>query len=191
MAPSSPLPRHRLEGEALTEVAVLRLGHRRAHDRRLSTHVCLTARAFGADRVLFPEVGSSIRATIEDVEERFGGSFEVAEEASWRSLLNNHDGPIVHLTMYGTPHTEVVDRLSSDEDLIVVVGAAKVPADVYDLATYNVAVGNQPHSEVAALGVFLYDLLGPEELYAPRPGAEVVIEPSPEGKHLDHPDQGT
>ena len=35
------------------------------------------------------------------------------------------------------------------------MGAEKVPPWVFESADYNVAVGNQPHSEVAALAVAL------------------------------------
>ncbi|NIS35916.1 MAG: tRNA (cytidine(56)-2'-O)-methyltransferase, partial [Actinobacteria bacterium] len=43
----------------------------------------------------------------------------------------------------------------AEAPLLVVVGAAKVSFDVYEAADWNVAVTNQPHSEVAALAVFL------------------------------------
>ena len=33
---------------------------------------------------------------------------------------------------------------------MIVVGAEKVPREIYELADYNVAVGSQPHSEVSA-----------------------------------------
>ena len=38
---------------------------------------------------------------------------------------------------------------------MIVVGAEKVPREIYEIADYNVAVGNQPHSEVSALAVVL------------------------------------
>ncbi|MCK7488956.1 MAG: hypothetical protein MZU79_00960 [Anaerotruncus sp.] len=38
---------------------------------------------------------------------------------------------------------------------MIVVGAEKVPPEIYQLADWNVAVGNQPHSEVAALAITL------------------------------------
>ena len=50
--------------------------------------------------------------------------------------------------------------------LLVVVGAEKVPWDVYEQAEYNVGVTNQPHSEVASLAVFLDRLFEGEELVA-------------------------
>jgi tRNA (cytidine56-2'-O)-methyltransferase len=34
-----------------------------------------------------------------------------------------------------------------------------VPGDVYQMADFNVAVGNQPHSEIAALALFLDRLM--------------------------------
>ena len=33
-------------------ITVLRLDHRLGRDTRITTHVCLTARAFGADKVI-------------------------------------------------------------------------------------------------------------------------------------------
>ena len=46
--------RHRLSGECVTDtepprLSVLRLGHRRQRDKRITSHLGLTARAFGAD----------------------------------------------------------------------------------------------------------------------------------------------
>lgn len=173
----------------MTELTVLRLGHRPAHDRRISTHVCLTARAFGADRVVFPEVDDSLRSSVEDVVDRFGGDFQIEEKESWRPLVREFDGPCLHLTMYGARHTQVLEDVDVEDDVLVIVGAEKVPADVYDLATHNVAVGNQPHSEIAALSTVLYKLRGPEVLYEPREGARIRIEPSKEGKDVREVDQ--
>jgi len=45
------------------EVAVLRLGHRPGRDERMTTHVGLTARALGADRVVLAGEGASRRGT--------------------------------------------------------------------------------------------------------------------------------
>lgn len=172
-------------GLAMGEVTVLRLGHRVAHDRRISTHVCLTARAYGADRIVFPEAAEEVRSTLEDVRERFGGTFTVEQEPSWRPLIRDHDGPSLHLTMYGQRHDEALAEIDTDADLLVIVGAEKVPADVYELASHNVAVGNQPHSEVAALGTVLHEICGPEALYEDREGAQIRIRPSREGKQVD------
>lgn len=167
------------------EVTVLRMGHRPHRDKRLTTHVCLTARAFGARRVVFPEMDAAVKRTVGDVVDRFGGRFELAEEDSWRSLIDGFAGTSVHLTMYGQRHTDVTDRLQArQEDLLVVLGAEKMPREIYDMVDHNLAVGNQPHSEVAALAVLLYEVHGPEALVAQRPGAEIEIQPSARGKRV-------
>jgi tRNA (cytidine56-2'-O)-methyltransferase len=168
----------------MTAVTVLRLGHRPAHDRRISTHVCLTARAFGADRVVIPGADRDLQASVEDVVDRFGGDFALETREAWRPLIREFPGPSLHLTMYGQRHHEVLDELAEPEEVLCVVGAEKVPSEVYDLVTHNVAVGNQPHSEIAALATMLHGLQGPEALYADRPGAEIAIEPSKRGKDV-------
>ncbi|MHC1589292.1 MAG: RNA methyltransferase, partial [Methermicoccaceae archaeon] len=53
----------------------------------------------------------------------------------------------------------------------------KVPREVYELSDYNVAVGNQPHSEVAALAVML-DRLLPHATERTFEDAMLEIEPS-------------
>ena len=140
------------------EVCVLRLGHRPGRDNRMTTHVGLTARALGADRVVIAGDASTSAGTIEDITDRFGGPFEVELTESHRRLLREWTGTVVHLTMYGLPVQDVeseVRAAHAEEPLLVIVGAEKVPFDVYERADYNVGVTNQPHSEVAGLAVFL------------------------------------
>lgn len=136
-------------------IAVLRLGHRPNRDARVTTHVCLTARAFGADLVYITPPDQKIKATVDRVTERFGGPFRVELAESWKGVVKNWKGLVVHLTMYGIHIDDALKEIPSNVDLLVVVGAEKVPGEVYKLAHYNVAIGNQPHSEVAALAVFL------------------------------------
>ena len=83
-------------------------------------------------------------------------------------------GTVVHLTMYGENLPHAIGRLES-EKLMVVVGAEKVPPDLYRLADYNVAVTNQPHSEIAALSVFLDHLQRGQELKADFEGKMKII----------------
>ncbi|MEM4232772.1 MAG: tRNA (cytidine(56)-2'-O)-methyltransferase, partial [Thermoplasmata archaeon] len=59
--------------------------------------------------------------------------------------------------------------------------AEKVPREVYDLADMNVSVGNQPHSEVAALAIFLDRYSGGKVLERDFGGALTVV-PNPRGK---------
>ena len=62
-----------------------------------------------------------------------------------------------------------------------VVGGSKVPGEIFKICQHNVSVGNQPHSEVAALALFMDAWkLAPEEF----DGAELVIIPSAQGKEV-------
>jgi tRNA (cytidine56-2'-O)-methyltransferase len=139
-------------------ITVLRLGHRPARDKRVTTHVALAARAFGADRLLVSTRDPSLEGIVRTLVEKFGGSFEVASGVPWRQTLRASADTKVHLTMYGLPLDDVLPKLPRD-GLTVVVGSEKVPRDVYRLVDWNVAVGHQPHSEVSALAVFLDRLL--------------------------------
>ena len=120
----------------------------------------------------------------------WGGSFEVSKTSSYRKFIREwkeRGGIVVHLTMYGEniEGSDVLERIKrSKGDILVVVGAEKVPADVYQLADFNVAIGNQPHSEVAALAVFLDRLFEGRELTKKFEGAKLRIIPSPRGKKV-------
>lgn len=165
-------------------LAVLRLGHRPARDKRVTTHVGLVARAFGADKLILATPDEAVARSLRGVVERFGGPFEVEVDARpWRRILGAWPGLVAHLTMYGEPYKAVLPRLRAAQDLLVVVGAEKVPGELFALADVNVAVGNQPHSEVAALAVLLH-ALRPEALDAPRAGPMRIV-PSPRGKVVE------
>ena len=141
-------------------VKVLRLGHRRERDKRVSTHCGLVARAFGADGIVYSgEQDEKLLESIRKVVGNWGGVFEVDYVKNWRKFLKNFEGLIVHLTMYGLPFeekvTEVKEKAKEGKDVLVVIGGEKVPGEVYGLADFNLSVGSQPHSEIAALALFL------------------------------------
>ncbi len=173
-------------------IAVLRLGHRPERDKRITTHVALTARAFGADKIIIAAgEDEHVRESVEDVVRRWGGPFEIAFNPGWKRILREwkeRGGVIVHLTMYGVHIDDAMpgirEELKDGRDILVVVGAEKVPRDVYDIADYNVGVGNQPHSEVAALAVFLDRLLDGEGLRKEFQNAKLRIIPQERGKKI-------
>ena len=171
------------------EVAILRLGHRPGRDERMTTHVGLTARALGADRVILAQEGASRADTIVDITDRFGGPFEVETTEEPMATLDRWEGTIAHLTMYGLPvqdvETEIRERHRSGDPLLVVVGAEKVPWNVYDAADWNVGVTNQPHSEVASLAVFLDHLFEGAELDREWENADREVVPQAAGKRVE------
>ncbi len=174
-------------------VEVLRLGHRPARDQRLTSHVALTARAFGADRVhVSGGEDSGPIETVESIVERFGGEFTAEREPSPKKLVKDWNGDVVHLTMYGLPVQDVVEEdgltHSEADDVLVAVGSRKVHGWIYDEASYNVAVTSQPHSEVAALAVFLHMYFDGSELDLEHPGGEIEVVPSGQGKKTREPE---
>jgi tRNA (cytidine56-2'-O)-methyltransferase len=176
------------------EVAVLRLGHRPGRDERITTHVGLTARALGADRAILAGQASGRADTVEDITDRFGGPFETETVESWRPVVRDWDGNVVHLTMYGLEvqnvEEEIRGTLQDDRDpLLVVVGAEKVPFEVYEWADWNVAVTNQPHSEIASLAVFLDRLFEGRELDREWEDAQKTVIPQAIGKRVEEPDE--
>jgi tRNA (cytidine56-2'-O)-methyltransferase len=177
-----------MEGEP--EVVVCRLEHRPGRDDRMTTHVGLTARALGADRVVFPDNATQAQETVADITARFGGPFDVERTASTQALVRNFEGTVVHLTMYGERVQDVEDEIRdrhSEDPVLVVVGSEKVPFDVYEHADYNVGVTNQPHSEVAGLAVFLDRLFDGRELDREWTDAEAVVVPRETGKRVVDP----
>jgi len=168
-------------------IVVLRLGHRPARDKRITTHVGLVARAFGADGMMIADVrDEEVEKSIRKVVERWGGNFFVKGGVDWREEIRKWreaGGKVVHLSMYGVPLASVIEELRG-KDLMIVVGASKVPAELFDVSDYNVAIGNQPHSEVAALAVFLDRLLEGRELDREFPGWKVKVIPTERGKRV-------
>ena len=171
------------------QVSVLRLGHRLVRDDRTSTHVALVYRAFGCKKIYMAHSDNRIVGTIQDMNERWGGQqeFKVELVNDWRSLIRSwksNAGNVVHLTMYGINLRKALPQIKIKSNILVVVGASKVPREVYSMADYNVAIGHQPHSEVAALAVFLDRLFEGRELDKCFKNAKMSIIPSQADKRV-------
>lgn len=167
------------------KVVVLRLGHRPERDKRVTTHVALVARAFGAKGVVMSVEDKNIRESVRKVVDNWGGKFWFAVEEGWKEFIKNWRGIVVHLTMYGLPIDESIPRIKSEKkDVLVVVGSEKVPGEVFRLAHYNVAITGQPHSEVAALAIFLDRFFEGRELSKEFKG-RLRIAPQERGKKME------
>ena len=66
-------------------------------------------------------------------------------------------------------------------DVRIILGGKKVPGKVFSYADWNVAISNQPHSEVGALAIFL-DHLFPNALNQSFDNPQKQINPSLKGK---------
>jgi tRNA (cytidine56-2'-O)-methyltransferase len=126
--------------------------------------VALTARALGASGFIITDIiDSKIKETIENVKKSWGGNFQFNMGEPWKTVVKQwkaRDGVIVHLTAYGEniQTSDVIKRIRNvKKDLLVIVGSQKVPADFFSesVSDFNVAIGNQPHSECSSLAIFL------------------------------------
>jgi tRNA (cytidine56-2'-O)-methyltransferase len=146
----------------------------------------LVARALGAQGVYV--AGShdpSLVSSIQRVIETWGGAFWVEFVSNPLSLLKDWKkagGQVAHLTMYGLPLKAVYTQLDSAADILVVIGGEKVPWQYYQYSDFNIAVGSQPHSEVAALALFLDRLSGGSWESITFNNARAMIIPSSRGK---------
>jgi len=192
---SSRKPRHQNLSKVknIPKIVVLRWGHRRERDARLTTHVALTARALGASGVVLSDIeDEKIKKTIDKITKNWGGPFFFEMRTHWKNVVHEwkaKDGIVVHLTAYGEniQSSNVLERIkSSGKDILVVVGSQKVPRKFFSesVSDFNVAIGNQPHSECASLTIFLDRFFEGKELTKSFENAKVRIIAQKRGKKV-------
>jgi tRNA (cytidine56-2'-O)-methyltransferase len=171
-------------------INVLRLDHRSKRDARITTHVCLTSRAFGASKIyLSGEEDEKLMKNVEDLVKRWGGNFQIEYKKNYMNLIEEwqkNGGEVVHLTMYGSQVQDIIEKIrESPKDKLIVVGGSRVPTKVYRKANYNVSVTKQPHSEVSSLGVFQHMLMDGTEFDLEFDDAVFEVIPTAEGKKVN------
>ena len=169
------------------EVYVLRFGHRRERDKRVTMHVFLTARALSASGAIYSgDKDEDLERRIRAVVESWGGPFEVKYEENWKKMIEEwkKKGIVCHLTMYGININDCLHGVPRDKDLLVIVGSQKVPREIFQLADFNIALGNQPHSEVAALALFLDKLFQGKAIKKDFKDAKIKAIPQEKGKKM-------
>src|SRR3954465_7559981 len=170
------------------EVAILRIGHRIVRDDRTTTHAILVSRAFGSNTIYMTDVDEEIKKTIQKINDSWGGvnEFNLKIINNWKKLIEEwkeKQGKIIHLTMYGLQINEVIEKIKLiEQKILVIIGAEKVPREIYSLADYNISIGNQPHSEIAALAIFLDRVFKGKQLKKDFKGAKLKIIPMAKGK---------
>jgi len=168
-------------------IEVLRIGQRLVRDDRVTTHVALVSRAFGAEQIFMTEVNPEIKETLDKINKTWGGDFVVEFIDKWKTIVKkkkDENFKIVHLSMYGESINDIQEKLRGEENLLVVVGAEKVPREIYELADYNVGVGSQPHSEISALAILLDRIQKGIQFEKEFPNAKRKIIPTKNGKNV-------
>lgn len=177
----------------MPKILVLRWGHRLIRDARLTTHVALAARALGADGIIISDIEDpKIEETTMKISRNWGGKFSFKMGTKWQTVLKEWTDKgdiVVHLTAYGEniQTSNVLERIrKTGKDVMLIVGSQKVPREFYteQVSDYNVAIGNQPHSECASLAVFLDRYFQGKELARDFEDAKVKIVPQRRGKKL-------
>ena len=177
-------------------VAVLRIGHRLVRDDRTTTHAVLVSRAMGSEVIYMTDVDDEIKKTLDKVNKRWGGENEFRLEIidNWKKILKTwkeNGGIVVHLTMYGAPINQKIKEIKElSQRILVIIGAEKVPKEVYFLADYNIAIGSQPHSEIAALAIFLDRIFEGNQFNKSFLDEKMKIIPSDKGKNVIQRNQG-
>ncbi len=120
--------------------------------------------------------------------ERWGGSFEVVGCENWKRSVRSFRGTVRPPHDVRSAARARLAAAAPGPRILLVVGGAKVPSDLYSPRIVNVAVGNQPHSEVAALAVLLARLLGLPSNDATWPGARQRDRAARAGKKVGWPD---
>ena len=172
----------------MQEVIVLRYGHRPVRDYRVTSHCCLVARAFGSQKIIIagPE-DKKLLENIEKINGRWGSDFKLEFAKTWKPALKdlkNQGFKAAHLTMYGEPVDKKIDALRKEEKIVVIIGSQKVEKPVFEESDYNIAIGNQPHSEISALAVFLDRFFKGKSLDKKFKNAEMQIVPQRKGKKV-------
>ena len=86
--------------------------------------------------------------------------------------------------MYGEDINKIHTQIQLQEKILVVVGAEKVPREIYEKADYNVSIGTQPHSEVSALAILLDRIQNGQQFDKKFNGSKRIIIPSKNGKNV-------
>lgn len=171
-------------------ITILRLGHRIPRDERITTHVGLVARAFGAEKIIYSgQKDQGMEKSINKISNEWGGNFEIeyCENGLKKTKqFKKNKFSIVHLTMYGIEINRKIKEIRNNgkkKDMLIVVGGSQVPSEFYQIADFNISITNQPHSEVAALAVFLHEYFQGKEIKKKFKGKKLIT-PSEKGKKI-------
>jgi tRNA (cytidine56-2'-O)-methyltransferase len=133
-----------------------------------------------------------IQETVDEVTKRWGGRFFFEMGIPWKEAVmkwKDNGGIVVHLTAYGEnieTSNVLEDIKNSAKDILVIVGSQKVPKEFFSkgISDFNVAIGNQPHSECASLAIFLDRISEGKALAKGFADAQVRIIPQKRGKKV-------
>ena len=96
----------------MSDIWIMRIGHRPERDKRVTTHVALSSRALGAKGIYVDTEDPVLEENIRSVATRFGGDYSIQTGVTWQKATKDFKGKIVHLTMYGQRVDEALPKKS-------------------------------------------------------------------------------
>lgn len=169
-------------------IQILRLSHRLRRDPRISTHVALVARAFGASKIYYSgQHDSNLESSVSNITKQWGGPFKIEYIKDYLNLIKTKKKKgffIVHLTCYGLELKKQIQNIREKKNILVIIGSEKVPLEIYKLAHYNISITQQPHSEVSALAIFLHEFFRGSELDLEFKNPKIKVIPQAKDKKV-------
>ena len=101
-------------------IEVVRIGQRVVRDDRVTTHVALVARAFGAKKIFMNEINPEIKETLGKINDTWGGNFSIEFMDRWKQIVKmkkEDNYKIIHLTMYGEDINDIQSKLRQEGHL--------------------------------------------------------------------------
>lgn len=157
-------------------ITVLSIGEK---NPRVKLNLCLTARAFGAAKIIF--VGrrdANISKHISAINGTWGGIFKVDFASSVKSAVE----PLtkyksVYLTMFGLPLKQLKYTVKTYKNILLIVTSKEYDKQVGELADFKLSITSQPHSQAAAIAIFLHEFFDGREQAMQFQNAKVKVVP--------------
>ena len=71
----------------MSDIYIMRIGHRPERDKRVTTHVALSSRALGAKGIYVDTEDPVLEGNIQSVVERFGGDYTIKTGITWQEAV--------------------------------------------------------------------------------------------------------
>ena len=76
----------------MSDIWIMRIGHRPERDKRVTTHVALSSRALGARGIYVDTEDPKLEENIRSVVERFGGDYTIKTGITWKQAIKYFKG---------------------------------------------------------------------------------------------------
>ena len=100
------------------EIEVLRIGQRIVRDDRVTTHIALVARSFGAKRIYMNEINPEINNTVSKINKTWGGNFAIENITEWKKIIRKKKNESVKIVKFSTVSINFLGLISAGKKSI-------------------------------------------------------------------------